>query len=301
MTRCDENRVNIALYVEQELETVAAEALRAHIRGCAECRNQLEEERSLSVLLRGSRPLYSAPKTLRARVAADLARKDTKILDRVLSKVTAWLGRGSLPRLWLVAAMLVVALALALFPEIARQLHSRAFVEAALAAHREYLQGSLPLEIRSDSPEIVSSWLARKVPFHFRLPDYQRTTENKSAYRLTGARLVNFRGSPAAMVTYAMAAEKISLLAASSKSSVAAGGEEIRFRGLTFHERSDPNFKVVTWTNHGITYALVSSLAGSGRHSCLVCHQNMTDFRVFQAMAPNLFETVISTHRRHGS
>jgi hypothetical protein len=49
-------------------------------------------------------------------------------------------------------------------------------------------------------------------------------------------------------------------------------------------------FKVFTWTNHGVTYALVSSLAGSVRHACLVCHQNMADFSQFQPRAPNQSE-----------
>jgi hypothetical protein len=39
---------------------------------------------------------------------------------------------------------------------------------------------------------------------------------------------------------------------------------------------------VITWSTHGITYALVSSIHGSAQHSCLVCHQNIADQSVFK-------------------
>jgi hypothetical protein len=71
--------------------------------------------------------------------------------------------------------------------------------------------------------------------------------------------------------------DRISLLVASSTSAEAYGGEEIISRGLTFHYHTKAGFNVITWTTHGLTYALVSGLHSSARQSCLVCHQNMAD------------------------
>jgi hypothetical protein len=87
----------------------------------------------------------------------------------------------------------------------------------------------------------------------------------------------SYKGSPAALVAYETPTEKISLLIASSKSAVIAGGEEVHSGALTFHYRNGAKSQVITWTNHGITYALVSSLTGSPQHSCLVCHQDTAD------------------------
>jgi hypothetical protein len=89
--------------------------------------------------------------------------------------------------------------------------------------------------------------------------------------------LVHYKGGPAALVTYATQNDKISLLVDSSKSAVIAGGDEIRFGKLTFHYYNDSSFRVITWSNHGLSYALVSSVSGPARASCLVCHQNMAD------------------------
>jgi ribose 1,5-bisphosphokinase PhnN len=83
-------------------------------------------------------------------------------------------------------------------------------------------------------------------------------------------------------VTYEKAGGKISLLVASSKAAPVAGGDEVHFGDLTFHYRTENGFKVITWSNHGLSYALVSSVSGSARDSCLVCHQNMADRQTFR-------------------
>jgi hypothetical protein len=136
---------------------------------------------------------------------------------------------------------------------------------------------NLPLQLRSNSPEQVTAWFGGKVPFPFRLPKSQVTPDSLSAYNLTGASLVKYHGKPAALVTYQKQEDKISLLVASSHSAVVAGGEGIRSGNLTFHYRTDQGFKVVTWGTHGLSYALVSSIGGSARESCMVCHQSMAD------------------------
>jgi hypothetical protein len=163
-----------------------------------------------------------------------------------------------------------------------RHARANAYVETAIATHRSYLSGGLSLDIRSDSPEVLTAWIARKLPFGFRVPAFQQTSSGKPVYRLVGARLVSFRGQSAALLAYEMQEEKISLLITSRDAAIAAGGHEVGFGGLVFHDRTTENLRVVTWTNHGLTYALVSSVAGAGQHSCLVCHQNMSDHENFQ-------------------
>jgi len=150
-----------------------------------------------------------------------------------------------------------------------------------VATHRSYLDGNRSLALRTNSPELVTAWFADKVPFHFRLPNAQSAPNATPSYRLTGASLVNYRGNPAALVIYEKERQRISLLVASSESAVVAGGDEVRSGTLTFHYRTDDGLKVITWSNHGLSCALVSSVSGSARESCLVCHQNMADHHNF--------------------
>jgi anti-sigma factor RsiW len=170
-----------------------------------------------------------------------------------------------------------VAILLAFVPSVERQVRAANYVEAAVATHRSYLDGDLPLELHSTSPEQVTAWFSGKVPFPFRLPAAQAAPNSRPAYQLTGASLVKYRGKPAALVTYQKQKEKITLLVASADSAVVAGGEEVPSGKLTFHYRTDKGLNVVTWINHGLSYALVSSVSGPARESCMVCHQSMAD------------------------
>ncbi len=287
MSHCDEPSTDILLYLDNALTGQRLEDFRAHLADCSDCSVRLQEELALSSLLHKTRPLYLAPQALRARVAAAVTQQasaGSPISARSgktrMKKLTRWWRDVTRPVFaWkpLVAMTLVLTLSLAFIPGAVQRVRANDFVEAAAKFHRSYLDGALPLQCRSRSPEAVTDWFAGKTTFHFQLPISQAVPKGKTLYWLTGARLVSYKGNPVALVAYETPTEKISLLVASSKSVAVAGGEELRSGGLTFHYRSGANFEVITWTNHGLAYALVASLTGSPQHSCLVCHQNMAD------------------------
>jgi anti-sigma factor RsiW len=287
MSHCEEPGTDILLYLDNELTGQRLENFRAHLAGCSNCRERFQEESALSSLLHATRPLYLAPQALRTRVAA-AATQQASVGSPIsggsgkadVQKLTGWLRNVTRPVLaWkpLLAMTLVLAVSLVFIPGAVLRVRANDFVEAATEIHRSYLDGALPLQCRSRSPEAVTDWFADRTPFHFQLPISQSVPKGRALYWLTGARLVSYKGNPAALVVYETPTEKISLLVASNKSVVLAGGEELRSGGLTFHYRSGANFEVITWTNHDLAYALVASLTGSAQHSCLVCHQNMAD------------------------
>jgi len=286
MSHCDERSTDILLYLDNALTGQRLEDFRAHLAGCSNCRESLQEELALTSLLRETRPLYLAPQALRERVAAAAQQAfagsppSDRSRETRMEKLTRWLRDVTPPVFgWkpLVAVTLVFILSLVFSPGAVQRVRANNFVEAATEIHERYLGGNLPLQCRSRSPEVVTDWFAGKTPFHFQLPISQSVPEGKALYWLTGAGLVSYKGNTAALVAYETPTEKISLLVVSSKSVAVAGGEELRSGGLTFHYRSGANFEVITWTNHGLAYALVASLTGSPQHSCLVCHQNMAD------------------------
>jgi mycothiol system anti-sigma-R factor len=294
MKGCNDYTEAIQLYLDGELSSRDLEVFRVHLEGCQACRAELEAEAKLSALLHRSRPLYSAPDALRKRVmqAAQSFRSITapapvrrnKRIATMFARPLQGARCGAYTWGALAPTILLVAASLLLVPRILRQVSSDGYIETAVAAHRSFLNGSLPLEVQSESPSIVTSWFAGKVPFTFRLPSSAKEVEHQQVYQLAGGRLVNYKGGYAALVAYQMQQLKISLLITSSGSAVAAGGEEILSGGIIFHYRKKTSFNVITWSNHGLTYALVSSLAGSGRQSCMVCHQNMVDGTHFSAL-----------------
>jgi mycothiol system anti-sigma-R factor len=68
MKGCGDYRGNIRRFLDQELCPHELDQFRAHLAECAACRQELEAEEELSCLLARSRPLYSAPDSLRNRV-----------------------------------------------------------------------------------------------------------------------------------------------------------------------------------------------------------------------------------------
>jgi hypothetical protein len=285
MNRCDECGTKTLLYLDNDLEGQELEDFLWHLRSCSSCQQRLEAEKKLSEALHRSRPLYSAPAALRDRVAAATLQPTSHGVQNSahwrasrLQGENMWVTLQRFAN-WRVLAPVAVAVALclAVVPNIERRVQAASYVETAVATHRSYVNGDLHRELKSSSPEEVTAWFAGKLPFEFRLPRAASTRLGTPVYWLTGASLVNYKGSPAALVTYETERDKISLLVGSSTLAVVAGGDELRFGKLTFHYYNNSGFRVITWSNHGLSYALVSSVSGSARASCLVCHQNMAD------------------------
>jgi anti-sigma factor RsiW len=292
MNPCDEYSVKILRYLDDDLQEKELDDLRTHLEACADCRASLEVERALSRLLHRTRPLYSAPDPLRSLVSAIVKQHSQSKPGRagyyqaalqMLQRDLVDPARRVLSMRVLALVVLLLGFVFAFVPNVVRQARAASYVETAVAVHRSYLGGKRPPDLRSSSPEVVTAWFTDKVPFHFRLPNAQSAPNGTPSYRLIGASLVSYRGNPAALVTYAKENEKISLLVESSKSAVVAGGAEVRFGALTFHYRTEDGFKVITWGNQGLSYALVSNVSGSARDSCLVCHQNMADQDTFRS------------------
>jgi anti-sigma factor RsiW len=286
MNSCDGYAIKTLRYLDKDLEGQELEDFLSHLDSCARCREQLEAEEELSATLHRSRPLYSAPVALRERVAAavndnptssrvpeSIYRRASRMLEERLSGVMRSLVSWRI----LAPAAFAIALCLAVVPNVERRVQAASYIETAVASHRSYINGDLRPGLESSFPEQVTAWLAGKVPFDFRLPAAESPPERNHAYRLTGATLVNFKGSPAALVTYEGQNDRVSLLVDSSKTAMVAGGDEVRSDQLTFHYHNDSGFRVITWTIHGLSYALVSSVSGPAQASCLVCHQNMAD------------------------
>ena len=69
-TLCDEYVIKTLCFLNSDLKEHELEDFCAHLASCADCRFHLEGERATSQMLHRSRPLYSAPTTLRARLRA---------------------------------------------------------------------------------------------------------------------------------------------------------------------------------------------------------------------------------------
>jgi hypothetical protein len=102
-----------------------------------------------------------------------------------------------------------------------------------------------------------------------------------------GARLLTGLAQDEAMyIAYRLHQRPISLIIASASTAQPSGGEEIPWQRLRFHFDAIDGWKVLTWTDNGLTYALVSDFEERGQASCTVCHPGPQQQRLLQGLRP---------------
>jgi anti-sigma factor RsiW len=299
--QCEEVRLRTALYLDDELSGSDLAAFESHLQSCDACGRAVASERRFVESIREAKPLREAPPELRSsveRILGDAAppyAAPPELRRRIRKTLSSPFHLGNRRRMIALVATFAFVLALAgawyaarsrnqLLP-ILPKLPSD-FAMMAVDTHLRHLRGQLPFEIATDSPNEISRWFAGKVSFSLQLPNYQEASGQEILYRLEGARLVGFKNDYAGYVAYKMQERPISLVVTSERVAVPSGGEEIVSKGLTFHYDSIDGLKVITWSDRGLTYALVSDLEERGQQSCMVCHAGTKDRDFIEGLKP---------------
>jgi anti-sigma factor (TIGR02949 family) len=296
MESCNHFSNQMPIYLDDELHGDDREAFEAHLGNCPNCRSAINCERSFLKRIREASPIYQVPANLRARIEpilnltpaqtqpqSELRRSEEQSVKPARVNLAS-LIYGSLRYRWMaLVATLAIAIMLGAMDLIRHKellLSNQPSSEFALLAvdtHLRHLRGQLPFEIVASSPEQISEWFIGKVPFGLKLPNYQESSGQEKIYEIEGARLVGFKKDYAAYVAYQMRKRPITLVVASNSVALPSGGEQVVSKGITFHYDSIDGLKVITWSVHGLTYALVSDLEERGQRSCMVCHAGTKD------------------------
>ena len=170
------------------------------------------------------------------------------------------------------------------------------FAKFAVGAHRMHEQGSLALDIRSDSQQMVNEWLKAKSQLSLVLPVSLAAAGETNPYRLDGARLLQVRNKSGVLISYQpqttylrtadLRTDEVSLIVVPDSTAIASAGVEANFNKLTFHYANVDQYRVVTWSQHGLTYALVSQEGTNTQRSCMICHSAMKDRDLSQTPTP---------------
>lgn len=203
---------------------------------------------------------------------------------------------------WLVPVMALVVIVgvLRTMPSSLRSSFSGAkFAKFAVDTHRQHAQGKLALDLRSSSLQDLNEWLKAKSPFSVSLPASPIESGEERPYYLQGARLVQVDDKAADFIAYQVKTPTLQTTAASlmvmrDSVAVASGGIQVNFKKVTFHYSTVEGYKVVTWSVHGLTYALVSEEGNSTQRSCMVCHSAMRDRDLSHTPAPLRLEGNVS-------
>ena len=284
MRKCDDIRGRLTLYLDNELQGDERATVEAHLAECEACAALFARELNFLDALRKSGPLHSASPELRDRVRQILSEGDRVPAVEQISPVARRRWRFT----W--AAGIAAGLLVLVLPVLVWYIVSQPSDFALMAAetHLRHVRGELPLEIEApDDPQKISGWFANKVRFSVQLPNYQESSGQEKLYTLEGARLVGYQNDYAAYVAYRMKDRPISLVITSESVAKPSGGEQIASRGLRFHYNAIDGLKVITWSDRGLTYALVSDLEERGQQSCIVCHQGTKDQDFIEPLKPH--------------
>jgi hypothetical protein len=174
-------------------------------------------------------------------------------------------------------------------------LSGRELAEFAANTHKQHLNGKLALQLETDSQARLNEWLHEESQFALALPSSSEVPREQMPYQIEGARLIGIRNSSAVYISYRMQPDPVSLIVTPVSVAAASGGVEVAFRKVTFHYYSIQNSKVVTWSVHGLTYALVSQEGNKTQRSCMVCHSRMRDRDLSNTPTPLVYQKTIGT------
>jgi anti-sigma factor RsiW len=266
---CADYQIQVTGYLDGELPAPAKSQLENHLASCETCRQYWLQEKVILERLR-HHPRIAASTDLRSGIEARFsiaAPMATMLRSRIFIPASA--------------LILLVAIGIASWAmHDARADRTSQFTKLAVETHLRRVNHQLPLEVISSSPEIVSNWFSGKINFHLELPRHPKDSLYTEKYALEGARLVDFNGEYGAGVSYRMEDQLITLVVFPSTAVMPGGGDRVVSGKLIFHLQDQKGFHVITWADHGLTYALVSNLEERGQQSCMVCHHQNSEPRL---------------------
>ena len=273
----------LAPFVAGELSDEDNARIEAHLAGCGACRGLAEDVR-------------------RGHAWASLLEQEPLPLEaqaRLRRALANGRRRGRTPRLAIAAGLALVAggawfavrggavLAPAAAGSVALRQAEAAptpFEAAALALHAQHRTGGMALDFRSASVPEVRGWVESATGLGVSLAVH-RPPEEARRFVLEGARRVSVEGVRAAAVAYRVGDRPVTLLTAAARDVPDRAAAWSRFR-KNVDWRVTPDGQLLTWTNSGQVYALVSELPGYGQQACFVCHTDAARRATIEALRP---------------
>jgi anti-sigma factor RsiW len=234
---CEQWRGKLDAYVDGELDPAEANALGAHLRGCAACAADAlgRVQMKRSVLTAGTR--YAASAELRNRIAKSVAAKPPRR------------GSGWHWRILAFPALSVLILSVAVNLYVGRENARRQRVYSELAdLHIGALASATPVDVVSTDRHTVKPWFQGKIPFSFNLPELQG-----SEFTLLGGRVTYLGQTPGAHLIYQVRKHEVSVFIFQDR------GEETASLPLgPVHALS---FNVENWKQNGLRYFVVGDVS----------------------------------------
>jgi len=274
VNHCDEVRSKLQLLMDGELIGEDQEQSLAHLETCPDCQRELEEMEAFSRRVRVARPRVQASASLRQRLQNSFAREQSASAPSQSSGIQIVTRERSIRAWWFAAAaaMFFAVVASTLLVMSQRRQNANLLSSAVIRAQQDLEKGKLPLDITTDSPQQISDWFGAHLSFPFHMANAGIASDARAKYKLVGGRLMSVNGERAALLSFRLPDEQVSMIVVPGSLPIDTGGTAIHSDGVTLHVRDQDDMHVVSWRNRGLGYSLAFRTSMLAPGTCARCH-----------------------------
>lgn len=245
---CQELVRSIDAFLDDELSVMETLKVQGHLAFCGSCRTVVESEAKLRAFVEAEALQDVAPAHLRERILRAIEEEPAREGRRRRASSL----RRLVPLLGLLAGAAVAGLLLTFTLQRAKE--GPSLNTEVVRQHLTVSRGETALDLVSQDPSQIASWLQTRLGFPIKLPPLAKPGE-----RLIGARLSSIANVKAAQLIYEWAGRKTSLFIFEKGRSMKAPADLVReVEGVEFSIAEYQGHSVVWWEEQEVYYAVAS-------------------------------------------
>lgn len=234
---CEQTRLYLHPYLDDELGVADAIRFEEHLAECAECRSTREQVLALRKALRSADLRFEPTDALASRVSAAL--RQSAAPRRAPFRSNNWMA---------IAASVVVAAGLSVLFMSRNSAHVDLMAREIVDSHIRSLQANHLMDVPSSDRHTVKPWFQGKVDFSPPVADLAA-----QGWPLEGGRLDYIQGKPVAALVYERRKHQVNVFL------WPAGGHPDE----DFRQQSEQGYQIVHWISSGMNYWLTSDVNGA--------------------------------------
>ena len=191
---CDDARVLMHAFLDDELDLATAVELERHLAGCVKCAREYEAMVATHLRLKDGAFRFEAPQALKEKIRRAIPVSSPSRVGGYFSRREGWAPRA----LRIAVPMAVGAvLAVAIAPRMIRPAPGQNLASEVVASHVRSLMASHLMDVASTDQHTVKPWFNGKLDFSPPVNDFA-----KDGFPLVGGRLDYIGSRPVAALVY---------------------------------------------------------------------------------------------------
>lgn len=232
---CEEWRGALDIYLDGELDAAKAAELKAHLRACSSCTEEILSRVLIKRSVQAAGARYAPSAEFRKRIFSAVAK------EVPARKEKNW-------RFVLIPAFLLVLATFLLSGYVTREREADHRVYGELAdLHVATLASSMPVDVVSSDRHTVKPWFQGKIPFTFNLPELAG-----SQFSLLGGRVFYLDQTPGAHLIYQLRKHEISVFILPDR--------DVPISRFSSSAGTAFSFQTHTWTESGLRYFVLGDV-----------------------------------------